>query len=75
MQDALHMQTTPNITRHIMEHGNNTRAQDASDSSISELHSEMISLIQRQKSDIWMEHQETHCTNATHILFGRQSMD
>ena len=59
--------------RHKIEHRNNIRAQNASDPSISELNSEITSLIQTHKSDIWREHLDTHWDHKhnTHSLWKR----
>ena len=58
-------------TRHKIEHRNNIRAQNASDPSISELNSEITSLIQTPKYDIWREHLDTHWDHKhnTHTLW------
>ena len=48
-----------NIT-HNIEHRNNIRAQHASNPSISEVNSEITSLIQTHRSDIWREHIHTY---------------
>ena len=50
----------PEHIRHKIEHRNNIRAQNSRDLSISELNSEITSLIQTHKSDIWREHLDTH---------------
>ena len=57
--------------RHNIEHRNNIRAQNASDPTISEKNSEITSLIQTHKSDIWREHRDTHCDHKhyTHTLW------
>ena len=61
----------PGQIRHKIEHRNNIRAQHASDPSISELNSEITSLIQTHKSDIWREHLNTHWDRKynTHTLW------
>ena len=57
--------------RHKLTHRNNIRAQNTSDPSISELNSEITSLIQTHKSDIWREHLYTHWVHKhnTHTLW------
>ena len=54
-----------------IQHRKNTRAQNAFDPSISELNSEITSLIQTHKSDIWREHLDTHWDHKhnTHTLW------
>ena len=60
----------PEQIRHKIEHKNNIRAQNASDPSISEVISEITSLIQTYKTDIWREHLDTHWDHKhiTHTL-------
>ena len=60
----------PEHIRHKIEHRNNIRSQTASDPSISELNSEITSLIQAHTSDIWREHLDTHWDHKhnTHTL-------
>ena len=65
------MQTTSRTHKPQIEHRNNIRAQNASDPSISELNSEITSLIQIHKSEIWREHLDTHWDHKhnTHTLW------
>ena len=71
--DTLHIQTTSGAhkTQNITQK-QHFRAQNASDPSISDLHSEITSLIQTHKSDIWREHLDTHWD---HILIRRPYTD
>ena len=65
------MQTTPRTHKTQNRTQNNIRAQNASDPSISELNTEITSLIQTHKSDIWRKHIDTHwdLKHNTHTLW------